>query len=288
VRVTNIDGGRSRCARSSFSRRLHARRCPSSRPTRDQRLAQAGRDLEARTSGGGDFGTRFSRRRDAQSFRNSRAVGCGRRALASKLAYRQHVEYELHDILKVIRARTDAQMHRSTGRQRARHDRRRRGRRPGGSGSSSAVANRAAAAASPLVARACRKCPSENAITMRKGQRVANAARVVAAGAGGGAAQAAGEGSNVRRGAAYGARWRCGARRRLQGRTGAHAAVSRFHALVEAGQLLSAPHDCDDRTSFRRGRHAYRNATGAEPTLFELAAARRSQQNSQAGSRRPR
>jgi hypothetical protein len=202
VHVTNIDGGRADAPvkLQPTPNRPVARQ---SQPTRDQQITAAGRALGNRTQGGSDTGISYA----ASLSRNlfgipERLAAAGERWLPSSITGNtSNASYS--DILHFIRAKTDAEMHRSTTGNVI-------GTIVGGTaggravaGAVGAVANRAAAAASPLIARAGNVL--QNLVTMQKGRRVANAARVVAAGAGGGAAQAAGEGSNVAKGAAYGA-----------------------------------------------------------------------------------
>jgi hypothetical protein len=266
VHVTNIDGGRADApvALRPTPNRPVARQ---SQPTRDQQITAAGRALGNRTQGGSDTGISYA----ASLSRNlfgipERLAAAGERWLPSSITGNtSNASYS--DILHFIRAKTDAEMHRSTTGNVI-------GTIVGGTaggravaGAVGAVANRAAAAASPLISRAGNVL--QNLVTMQKGRRVANAARVVAAGAGGGAAQAAGEGSNVAKGAAYGA---AGAAALGTGFKAAQVVTRPFRdflRLSSAGQLLSRLTTATTEQLTRRA-NAYRQATGAEPTLFEL------------------
>jgi hypothetical protein len=171
------------------------------------------------------------------------------------------------ELLQFVRAKTDAEMGRSTA-----------GNVIGtvvgsaatgkaAAGALTAVGTRAASAASPIIQRAGNVLQSLT--TMQKGRKVANAARIVTAGAAGGAAQAAGEGSNIKRGAALGA----GGAAVLGTGFKAAQVVTRpfrdFLRLSSAGQILSRLTTAtQDQLTARAA--AYRRATGAEPTLFEL------------------
>jgi hypothetical protein len=171
------------------------------------------------------------------------------------------------DILRFHQAETDAQMERSTTGNII-------GAIVGGAGVTKAaggivanLAGRAAGAASPILSRAGNVLQSLS--TMQKGQKVANAARVVTAGAAGGAAQAAGEGSDIGKGAAYGA----GGAAVLGAGFKAAQVVTRpvrdFLRLSSAGQILNRLTSATKEQLEARAAQ-YRQATGAEPTLFEI------------------
>lgn len=236
-------------------------------PTRDQRLTAMGRSLGASSPGAGDFGTAFGAGVRRSMFGiPERLAAAGERWLPSSITGNTS-DASYDDILRVIRAKTDAEMGRSTGGNIL-------GAITGGVGGGRAVggiiggiASKAASASSPWIARAGNFL--ENMVQMRKGQRLANAARVVGAGAAGGAAQAAGEGSDVGTGALYGA---AGASVLGVGFKAAQV-VSRpfrdFVRLSSAGQLLSRLTTAT-RDQLEARAAAYRTATGAEPTLFEL------------------
>ena len=171
------------------------------------------------------------------------------------------------DILKVIRANTDAELGKSTAGNIT-------GQVIGGVGGAraaagvlGAVATRAQAAGAPVIARAGNYL--QNLLTLKKGSTVANTAKVVTGGAAGGAAQAVGEGSDPVKGAAYGA----GGSAVLGTGFKAAQVLTRpfrdFLRLSSAGQILNrlTKSTSDELTAKAE---AYRTATGAEPTLFEL------------------
>jgi soluble lytic murein transglycosylase-like protein len=128
-------------------------------------------------------------------------------------------------------------------------------------------ARRLAATGVPAVARVARAVESVG--TLRKGQKLANAAKLVTTGAAAGGAQATGEGSDPLVGAVEGA-----------------AAVPVVAGGFKAAQVISRPfRDVLQMTSASRllrrlttatrdqleaKAATYRQATGAEPTLFEL------------------
>lgn len=171
------------------------------------------------------------------------------------------------DILRTIRANTDADLARSTGGNVL-------GQIVGGvgagraaAGAVGAVASRAASAASPYVSAAGNFL--QNLANLKKGQTIANAGRIAVAGGAQGAAQAAGEGSDPITGAEYGA---AGAAA-LGGGFKAAQVLTRpfrdFLRLSTSGQILSRLTSATADSLAQRAQ-AYRDATGAEPTLFEL------------------
>lgn len=128
-------------------------------------------------------------------------------------------------------------------------------------------AARVAATGAPVVSRVAQAV--ENLGTLRKGQKVANAGKLVVAGAGAGGAQAAGTGEDVTTGAAEGAIAApvvAGGFKVAQVITRPFRDVMR---LSSAGQILSRLTTATQDALERRA-SAYREATGAEPTLFEL------------------
>lgn len=129
------------------------------------------------------------------------------------------------------------------------------------------VASRAAATGAPVIARAGRVVQELG--TLRKGQKAANAAKLVATGAGAGGAQAAGTGEDVTTGAAEGA---IAAPVVAGGFKVAQVVTRPFRdvmRLSSAGQILSRLTTAT-RDALERRADTYRQATGAEPTLFEL------------------
>jgi hypothetical protein len=242
---------------------------PQPRPmTRDEQITEAGRESGRQMhKGAPDLVVSLT----AAARRNSfgipeRITAAAERFLPSALTG-NNTNASYDDILKFHQAQTDAQMERSlTGNI--------IGTIVGGAGVTKAaggvvanLAGRAAGAASPVLSRAGNVL--ESLVTMRKGQRVANAARVVAAGGTGGAVQAAGEGSDIGKGAAYGA----GGAAVLGTGFKAAQVITRpfrdFLRLSSAGQILSRLTSATSEQLSQRAA-AYRQATGAEPTLFEL------------------
>lgn len=168
--------------------------------TEDQRIRRVATE-QAR--GEQDFGNAFVAGVGRSLFGlPERLAALGERYLPSSITGNTtNASYD--QILKAIRARTDARAAGSTG-----------GNILGtltgavtGGGAAGAgikaVAGRLAASGAPLASRVGNIL--QTITTTQKGQRLANAARVSAAGAAGGAAQAAGEGSNVGQGALTGA-----------------------------------------------------------------------------------
>jgi hypothetical protein len=128
-------------------------------------------------------------------------------------------------------------------------------------------AARIAATGAPVVARAAQAV--EGLGTLRKGQRAANAAKLVTVGAAAGGAQAAGTGEDVGTGA-------------LEGAVAAPVVAGGFKVaqvitrpfrdvmrLSSAGQILSRLTTAT-QDALEKKAASYRAATGAEPTLFEL------------------
>jgi hypothetical protein len=128
-------------------------------------------------------------------------------------------------------------------------------------------ASRVAATGAPAAARVARAVQEVG--TLRKGQKAANAAKLVTAGAAAGAAQAAGTGQNPVVGAVEGAATVpavAGGFKVAQVVTRPFRDVLR---LSSAGRILSRLTTAT-RDALERRADAYRAATGAEPTLFEL------------------
>jgi hypothetical protein len=130
-----------------------------------------------------------------------------------------------------------------------------------------AGAGAAAATGAPVVARVGQVL--ENLGTLRKGQKAINAAKIAATGAGAGAVQAAGTGENVPEAAAIGG---IGAPLFAGGFKVAQVITRPFRdvlRLSSAGRILSRLTTAT-RDQLQARAAAYRAATGAEPTLFEL------------------
>jgi hypothetical protein len=128
-------------------------------------------------------------------------------------------------------------------------------------------ATRLAATGAPVLARAGQAVEALG--TLRKGRKIANAGKIVATGATAGAAQAAGTGEDVATGAAEGA---VAAPVVALGVKGAQVLTRPFRdvmRLTSAGKFLSRLTTATQAQLERRAA-AYRTATGAEPTLFEL------------------
>jgi len=109
----------------------------------------------------------------------------------------------------------------------------------------------------------------QTVVTLKKGQRLANAGKIVLAGGAAGGAQAAGEGKNVVTGAAEGA----GGAAVLG--TGFKAAQILTRPLRDVLRTSSAGRILSRLTTATKDQleakaAAYRDATGAEPTVFEL------------------
>jgi hypothetical protein len=242
---------------------------PRQRPmTREERITAAGRESGRQMHKGAPdlvVGITAGARRYAFGLPERITAAAERFLPGSWTGNNSNASYD--DILRFHRAQTDAQMERSTTGNVI-------GAIVGGAGVTKAaggvvanLAGRAAGAASPIIQRAGNVLQSLT--TMQKGRKVANAARIVTAGAAGGAAQAAGEGSSVTQGAALGA----GGAAVLGTGFKAAQVVTRpfrdFLRLSSAGQILSRLTTAtQDQLTTRAA--AYRRATGAEPTLFEL------------------
>jgi hypothetical protein len=128
-------------------------------------------------------------------------------------------------------------------------------------------ATRLAATGAPVLARVGQTI--ENLGTLRKGAKLANAGKIVATGAAAGGAQAAGTGENVATGAAEGA---VAAPLVALGFKGAQVVTRPFRDVLQmtnAGRFLSRLTTAT-RAQLEARAAAYRQATGAEPTLFEL------------------
>jgi hypothetical protein len=240
---------------------------PAPKLTRSQRITAAGRDLGNRTNGAPDAGISYA----ASVSRNlfgipERLAAAGERFLPSSITGNtSNASY--NDILQLIRAKTDAEMGRSTTGNVL-------GAITGGvaggravAGAVSAGAGGLASLASPTLSRVGNVL--QNVMTVQKGQRIGNAARVVAAGGAAGGAQALGEGSNVVEGAGKGA---AGAAVLGTGFKAAQVVTRPLRDVLRlsgAGQILSRITNATTAQLQARAA-AYRQATGAEPTLFEL------------------
>lgn len=172
-----------------------------------------------------------------------------------------------NQILDQVRANTDADLSKSTGGNIT-------GQIIGGAASGGAAgglirnaAGRLAGVAAPGAARVGNIL--ENLVTVRKGQRVANAAKLVTSGAAAGAAQAAGTGEDVVKGAEYGA----GGAAVLGSAAKVMQIASRpFRDMMRvsgANGILSR-FTTTSREAMEDEAAAYRTRTSAEPTLFEL------------------
>jgi soluble lytic murein transglycosylase-like protein len=128
-------------------------------------------------------------------------------------------------------------------------------------------ARRLAATGVPVVARVARAV--EGVGTLRKGQKVRNAAKLVTTGAAAGGAQATGEGSDPLTGAAVGA---AAVPAVIGGFKAAQVLTRPFRdvmRLSSAGRILSRLTTAT-RDALETRAAQYRADTGAEPTLFEL------------------
>lgn len=126
---------------------------------------------------------------------------------------------------------------------------------------------RLAASSVPGAARAGRAV--QGAVTMRKGERARNVAKLSAVGAGAGGLQAAGTGGNVGEGVVTGA---IAAPAVVGGLKVAQVITRPFRdvlRLSSADRILSRLTTAT-REGLERRAETYRQATGAEPTLFEL------------------
>lgn len=172
------------------------------------------------------------------------------------------------DILKVVRAKTDEELSGSLAGNIT-------GQILGGAGIGGAIgkgvqrgAQSLAGAASPYAARAGNFL--QNLVTVKKGQRVANTARVAAAGAAGGGAQAVGTDENVLTGAAFGA----------GGATALHGGAKALNAAVirpvsdflrtTSGKTILRDYVETPIEEIQKAARAWRARTGEEPTIFEV------------------
>lgn len=164
--------------------------------TRQEEIKQAGRRAAAR--GPKTYGAALTAGISRSLF------GIPERLAAAGLYYTGNSgDLNYDETLSAVRAKTDAQMEMAPKTAFAGQI---GGSVVGGGAAGRAVKKlgaRAAASATPVVARAGNVL--EGLVSLRKGQRLGNAARVATAGAAGGTAQAVGEGSDPLAGAAYGA-----------------------------------------------------------------------------------
>lgn len=170
-------------------------------------------------------------------------------------------------ILDTIRANTDADLGKSTPGNII-------GQIAGGvgggrlaAGAVGAVGSRLAASGAPVAARVGNFL--QNMLTLNKGQKAANAAKIITAGGAQGGVQALGEGSDVTTGVLGGA---AGAAVVGGGFKAAQVLTRPFRdflRLSSAGQILSRLTGATQAQLEQRAA-AYRAATGAEPTVFEL------------------
>jgi hypothetical protein len=126
---------------------------------------------------------------------------------------------------------------------------------------------RLAATGAPIVARVGQAV--ENLSTLRKGRKLANTGKLIVAGGAAGGAQATGEGSDVPTGVVEGA---IAAPVVAGGFKAAQVVTRPFRdvmRLTSAGRLLNRLTTAT-QTQLEARAAAYREATGAEPTLFEL------------------
>lgn len=172
------------------------------------------------------------------------------------------------DILKTIRANTDADMAQSTAGNIT-------GQVVGGLaggraivGGLGALASTAAEAASPIVSGTGNAL--QELMTLRNGEKAANAAKLLIGGGAAGATQAAGEGTDVGQGAAHGVLGSA-----VLG-TGFKAAqvltrpVRDFLQLSSAGQILKRLTTATQEQIEQKAAQYRADTQGAEPTLFEL------------------
>ena len=126
---------------------------------------------------------------------------------------------------------------------------------------------RLAASGAPVLARAGNVL--QNLVTLRKGQKAVNTAKIATIGGAGGAAQAVGTGGNVVEGTATGA---IAAPLLVGGLKVAQIVTRPFRDVLQmttANKFLRRLTTAT-RDQLERRAAAYRQATGAEPTLFEL------------------
>ena len=234
---------------------------PAAPTKREQIRAAAQRAVDEAGTGAGGFGNAFAAATRRYMF------GIPERIAASGLYATQKGNNSYSDVLQLVRDKTDIEMGQST---------------PGNiagsvvgsvasgravTGALAPVAARMGVAASPVISRTGNFL--QNLMNLRKGQTLANAGKVITTGAAGGATQAVGEGSDPVKGAAYGAG---GATVLGTGFKAAQVLTRPFRDVVRlssAGRILSRLTTATtDQLSARAA--AYRQATGAEPTLFEL------------------
>jgi len=232
-------------------------------PTKRQQIRAAAEQAAGApgSSGAGDFLTALNAGARRYMF------GIPERLAAAGLYATQKGNNTYQDVLQLVRDKTDVEMERSTA-----------GTLTGGvigsvasgravTGALAPLVSRAAASASPLLARAGNYLQTLG--TFQKGQKFANAAKLAGTGAAFGAAQGAGDGSGAGRGAAYGAAGGV----LLGGGFKAAQVITRpfrdFLRLSSASKILSRlTTSTTDEIAARAAE--YRQATGAEPTLFEL------------------
>lgn len=193
--------------------------------------------------------------------------GIPERLAAAGLYYTGQGGNDYNETLDFVRDKTDAELAQSTG-----------GNIIGQVGGSlvggGAVASgirqvgaRAAASGAPIVSRAGNYL--QNLITLRKGQTVRNAGKIIGSGAGYGTAQAVGEGSDPVKGAAYGAAGGAAIGGALKLGQVVTRPLRDVLRLTNADRVL-ARLTSSTRDEISERAAAYREATGAEPTLFEM------------------
>lgn len=193
-------------------------------------------------------------------------AAAGERFLPSAITG-NHTDASYSNILQMIRGKTDAQVAANPGVGLA-------GEFGGALVTGKAAGKLIKAGASRLIATGAPAAVRvgqavESAATLRKGQKLANAAKITATGAGAGGLQAAGTGENVGTGIVTGA-----------------VAAPIVGGILKVGQVASRPFrdvlrltkadqilsrlTTASRDQLERLAATYRQATGAEPTLFEL------------------
>lgn len=228
--------------------------------TRQEEIKQAGRRAAAK--GPKTYGAALT----AAISRN--LVGIPERLAADYLYYTgQSGNLSLNETWQAVRAKTDAQMEQAP---KTAFVGQIVGGLVGGGVAGRMVGRlggRLAASSTPTVAKAGNVL--ETVVTLKKGKKFANAAKIVTAGGAAGGAQAAGEGKSVVRGAsegAVGAAVLGGGFKVAQVLTRPLRDVLR---LSSAGRILSRL-TTDSTAQLEAKAQAYRDATGAEPTVFEL------------------
>lgn len=193
-------------------------------------------------------------------------AAAGERYLPSAITG-NHTDASYSNILQMIRGKTDAQIAANPGVGLI-------GEFGGAIGSGSAAGKLIKAGASRLIATGAPTAVRigqavESAATLRKGQKLANAAKITATGAAAGGVQAAGTGEDIGTGVVTGA-----------------VAAPIVGGILKVGQIASRPFrdvmrlssasrilsrlTTSSRDQLERLAATYRQATGAEPTLFEL------------------